>query len=90
MTADNNNADSIVEASADDLRTEIDRLHEDNADLRASALRWKGLYEAVIAETRDSGADGVTRRPARRRAVPVEISVDVTSNDDSSRVQVAL
>ena len=68
MEADNDCADSVVKASAADLHAEIDRLREDNADLRASALRWKELYEAVIAGTRDSAGHGVMRRPGRRRA----------------------
>jgi hypothetical protein len=72
MRADNDCADSFGEASADNLRAEIFRLREDNADLRASALTWKGLYEAALATEGDAAVGSVTRGQGRLPAIPVE------------------
>ena len=35
------------------LRREVARLTEENADLRASALVWQRLYAAAVERTRD-------------------------------------
>ena len=83
MEADNNCADSFVDSS-DHLRIEIDRLREDNADLRASALMWKALYEAATAEASDNVAGTLARHPGRQ-PLPVEISVNVTGDELSRR-----
>jgi len=64
MKADNKHTDSFVDSS-DHLRTEIHRLREDNADLRASALMWKALYEAAIAETGDNMMGTLARHQGR-------------------------
>lgn len=42
------NIDQGSESEAADLRAAITALKEDNEDLRASALRWIGLYEAAL------------------------------------------
>jgi hypothetical protein len=49
MKAHNDHTDFLIQASADELRAEVAELREDNADLRASALRWQALYEAAVA-----------------------------------------
>jgi hypothetical protein len=43
------NDDQTIRDEIVRLREEIDRLLEDNADLRASALWWRQLYERVVA-----------------------------------------
>jgi hypothetical protein len=85
MRADNDCADSFGETSSDNLLAEINRLREDNADLRASALMWKELYEAATGPSRESTVGSATRGQGRRPAIPVEISVNLTGNDDPSR-----
>jgi len=84
MRADSLCADFISQDSDDDPHAEIDRLRADNSDLRASALRWKELYEAAVAGTKDISAGAVARHAGRRSAIPVEVSVNVTTNDDGS------
>jgi hypothetical protein len=64
MKADNKRTDSFVDSS-DHLHTEIHRLREDNADLRASALMWKALYEAAIAEASDNMVETLARPQGR-------------------------
>jgi len=52
--------DKRVAASAEELRrlnTEIVRLHEENDDLRASALWWFRLYEGVLNQTHEPQAE---------------------------------
>ena len=44
----------------DDLRAELDRLLADNADLRASALLWKRLYEGAVNAALDGAAASLT------------------------------
>lgn len=44
----------------DDLRAELDRLQADNADLRASALLWKRLYEGAVSAALDAAAASLT------------------------------
>jgi hypothetical protein len=48
------NAPAIV--TDDELCAEVARLREVNDDLRASALRWKQLYEAAMSRGRDADA----------------------------------
>ena len=73
MKAENDHTDFLMQASADELRVEITRLREDNADLRASALRWQGLYEAAISGGERDIPIG-TGRQSRRLAAPVNPS----------------
>lgn len=68
MKAGNYDGEHRVESSADELRAEIRRLREDNADLRASALRWEELYEAALAKTTDQRPGSRTRRRAGHSA----------------------
>jgi hypothetical protein len=49
--------------SGDDVLHELQRLREDNEDLRASALLWKKLYEAALTRARE-----LDRRSHVRRA----------------------
>ena len=74
MKAGNYYGESRVESSADELRAQIHRLREDNADLRASALRWQELYEAALAETTDNRPGSPTRRQSRHPGTPVQVS----------------
>ena len=60
MKTDSENRDFPVAAAPDDLRREIERLREENADLRASALWWKQLYERVMTRSRGSGIASLT------------------------------
>jgi hypothetical protein len=43
----------ITGTEGKDVRSEIDRLREDNADLRASARWWKALYEGAVTRATD-------------------------------------
>jgi hypothetical protein len=75
MKADNNCTDSFVDSS-DHLPKEIHRLREDNADLRASALMWKALYEAAIAEAAEASDNmvGTLARHQGRHPLPHVVS----------------
>jgi hypothetical protein len=70
MRADNDCTGSFDETSGDNLLAEIYRLREDNADLRASALMWKELYEAATRTAGDSTFGSVTRGQGRRPPIP--------------------
>jgi len=73
MKTDNNCADSFLDSS-DHLPTEIHRLREDNADLRASALMWKALYEAAIAEASDNIVGTLARHQGRAKKSPSSVA----------------
>lgn len=52
----------------DDLRAELNRLQADNADLRASALLWKRLYEGAVNAGLDGAATSLASMEARTPA----------------------
>lgn len=64
----------------DDADSELDRLRNDNIDLRASALLWKALYERAVTRANDLERR-LTSLPAQPGTEPAtsEISVDAES-----------
>jgi hypothetical protein len=54
MPRDDDGTELRDEATIDALRDEIDRLQDETADLRASALWWSRLYEAAITRAHES------------------------------------
>jgi len=53
MTRDNHGAELRDEATIDAVQLDNDRLRDYNADLRASALWWRLLYEAAVSRANE-------------------------------------
>ena len=75
MTANADTSDRFARGTADDLCKELDRLREENADLRASALLWKRLYERAVTVDGEPGSSVLPGGYERPEPLLVDVSL---------------
>jgi hypothetical protein len=75
MTANAETPDRFARGTVDDLCKELDRLREDNADLRASALLWRRLYERALTVAGEAGSSVLPGAAERPEPLRVDVSL---------------
>lgn len=53
-------------ATVEELRADVERLWQENADLRASALLWKRLYEQALPDDTRAELESIDQGPAEK------------------------